>query len=544
MNFKHYLLTAVSALVLVSCGGGDDKAASADPKAASPVAQSFTLKNAEPMDVDAFFAVFPEDGRPTYESATFDKSIGATVIENLVFADDDDGEGISIKKAEIFGYDAEAVERINDSAGGIDAPYETVFEKIRLFDVTAIGVDDDGAEFAIGGVELDKLAVRRGGIEANPTGHEIANFFNAVSLDGLFFKDITAKANADETGDFAMSAPDLRFVGISGGKLASVVAKDLDYTLSQSDESRAVLAEAMGEQGAALFNSPLAAFIAPGNQRTTAELFEWRDVDMSGLLKIGLTGESATTKDRKLMDLGTFKFENMASYINGKPAMTAPLVEATALKFDWMLPSHIRIEQKNSVSDFTAYLSGEEEPAYAVLMEHGLNSVSSSGVFDYKWNADKGDAKLVYDTDASGIMDFSSNFAISGLTLKAIEVAEANDGVELADNLQIDGFDLTLKDTKALDIVFGLAALQMGGTGDDLRSSAPALLRLSGTQFSQMNPRINGYIDALADFLSDGGTLSIKADPEKPVGLAGFQSGEHAPQDAPDVLNLTVTHSE
>ena len=36
----------------------------------------------------------------------------------------------------------------------------------------------------------------------------------------------------------------------------------------------------------------------------------------------------------------------------------------------------------------------------------------------------------------------------------------------------------------------------MGGSGEDLRVSAPGLIRLSGVQAAQMNPRISSYIDA------------------------------------------------
>jgi hypothetical protein len=70
------------------------------------------------------------------------------------------------------------------------------------------------------------------------------------------------------------------------------------------------------------------------------------------------------------------------------------------------------------------------------------------------------------------------------------------------------------------------------------------MMRLSGAQVAQMNPRIPGYIDAIVNFIESGGTLSVNIDPAEPIPFIELQSLSQSPQTLPDVLNLTVTHSE
>ena len=57
-------------------------------------------------------ALMPEDERPSYDTARFDESLGATVVENLRFADADDGEAVVVSRAEFYGVDMDAIERI------------------------------------------------------------------------------------------------------------------------------------------------------------------------------------------------------------------------------------------------------------------------------------------------------------------------------------------------------------------------------------------------------------------------------------------------
>ena len=550
MKISKWLLAAAAGLALASCGkkdgagsaGSAENAAAAKTAAASPLDKDYRLKDGEAVSADDLLAIFPAPVRPTYEDAAYDEKLGATVITNLRFADDDDGEGMLVERAEIYGADMEAIKRVKSAeASSADAPYENVFQKVRLLGVTAEGFDDEESSLSIGGVEFDKLAIRQGGIEGD--GNDVARFFNAMSLGGLYFKDLALAAETEDSPSINMTVPDLRFVSIAGGKLGAVIAKDLDYTLVQDAQSLEVMRQAMGPQGAALMNSPLMAMIAPENQRVTLDTMEWRDIDLSGLMAWGLKGEEPPTSEKDLIDLGVMKAADMSTYVNGKKAAFIEEATLTAGKFTWLIPSDIRADTKGATYDFTAYAPAEQPEVLSILQDHGLDKVTGDGYFEWKWNADKGGAQLDYVANAKGLADFSTKLALEDLKLEDMGKAK-EDGGDDASSGALKSFSIAIKDEKALDAIFALSALQMGGTAEELRQSAPAMIRLSGLQAAQINPRMTGYIDAIADFVAKGGTLEITATPAEPVSFYSLRGNAVAPGELPNILDLNVIHKE
>lgn len=557
MTSRKIWLAGAAALALTACGKKDDSDApaagaagdAAKLSAASPLEKKFSLKDAEEADIDAFFSMLPAENRPTYDSSTFDASLGATVVTDLRFADADDGEGVVFERAEFYGLDQAAIDRVQDAeTAGPDAPFETIFEKVRLLNMSVEGMNDpeSGGDMnvSIAGIEFDKLSVRQGGPSANPDGDDAANFFNAVSLGGLYFKDIDVDIVADDAQDLEFSAPDLRIVGVGGGKVGAILANDLSYDVKQGAQVRETMREAMGPQGAILLDGPLGGVIAPDSQRATIETFEWRGIDFSGALAYGVNGEEAPATDRDLIDLGEMKITDMVSFVNDRQLATVGEVSIPKMEFAWMIPSAFRLDMKDVVTDYTAYIPDTDDPAYAVLADNGLNAIKGEGFAEWNWNPDKGDGQLAYEAASPGLADFSMGFEMVGATLKdlaAMDDAEKENA--FARNAELKSFNLKIDDENALDAIFDLAALQMGGTGDDLRQSAPALIRLSGAQFAQLNPRISDYLDAVANFVSKGGSIEIAATPEDPIGAADLET-LGAPQTLPDVLDLTITHSE
>ncbi len=558
MKFSNVLLAGVAALALVSCGKKDEaadaprsetSAAAAKADAASPLDQRFTLKGAEEVDVDALFALMPEDERPTYERATFDEKLGATVVENLRFADADDGEAVIVARAEFYGVDMDAIERVRGAEdAGLDAPFETVFQKVRFLNVASEGHMEEGeaANLTIGGVEFDQLQIRQGGFDEEGAGDEGARFFNAVNLAGLYFKDMSLVTESDDAPSVVFSAPDLRFVGMGGGRVGAIIAKDLSYDMKQSAESLAAMREAMGPQGAVLLSGPLAGFIAPESQQVAMERLEWRNIDFSGLLEWGLKDEKPPASEKDLIDLGTMTATKMETRVNGKLAATVDEASVSAADFTWLVPANIKADTKGAVYDFTAYVPETEEEALKILKDNGLDKVTGDGSASWVWNEKSGAADFSYAANLDKVASLHADIAFSNLKLDAIASAmEEGEEDAVLSKGAFKSFSLKVEDQKALDAIFSLAALQMGGTGEDLRLSAPAMIRLSGAQLAQMNPKFSSYVNAVADFVAKGGALEIAAKPAEPVPFMTLQaSGATAPQTVPDVIGLTVTHEE
>ena len=335
-------------------------------------------------------------------------------------------------------------------------------------------------------------------------------------------------------------------MSIAQGKLGAIISNDFTYQLNHTAVSVGVLREAMGPQGAMIFDGPLRNFIAPDSQRVEIKSFEWRDIDFSGLTAWGLRGEEPPMTAENLIDLGGFRASDMITYIGEKRAVSVGEATMSAGEFTWLIPSNIRIDTKNALYDFTAYIDDSEESTLKILTDNGLDNVSGDGHLEWRWNSDRGDAALDYVATTDGLADFSMTGNFSGLKLNDLAAAsEGGDDEALFSLGRLDGFSLEVADETLLDVFFALSAVEMGGNGDGLRQSVPAMIRIGGIQAAQMNPRIADYVDALADFIGKGGTLKIEAAPDEPVGFAGLQeAGSAAPETLPDLLELTVTHTE
>lgn len=553
MSLSKCLAAIAALLAVAACGKKDDtvetlksetSAQAAKVNSASPLEKSFRLKDAEAVNIDAFLDLLPSDVRPSYDDAQFDKKLGATVVTNLRFADAADGEGVVIERAELYGVDLDAIARIKDAtSASAQSPFENVFRKVRLFNIrNQSGASADGS-LHIGGAEFDKLAIRQGGVEGDGEGDEAARFFNAVNLAGLYLKDASFSVSEQEGASISLSVPDLRFVGLAGGQLSGVIANVLSYEITQSDAALAAMSGAIGPQGAMLMSGPLKNFLGLGNQRTTIQSAAWRSIDLSGLLAWGLKGETPPVTEKNLINLGTLNASMMETYIDGKKAAEIDEAVISVAEFTWLIPSAVRAETKGAVYDFTAYVPDSEAQALAIIKDHGLDKVKGDGFAEWNWNPKSGAAQLQYLANAEDVARLALDLELAGLVLDEFgEAPNAERRDILGEHGALRKMQLTIEDEKAMDAMFALSALQMGGNGDDLRQSAPALLRLSSAQAAQLNPRVGAYVNAVADFIAKSGALEITASPKEPVPFSHLQSGEVDAASLPDVLEVEVKH--
>lgn len=542
---KKTLFTSAAILALTACGKGDKGATpgpsakkAADIEAASPLDRDFRLSGGEPVDADALLAFFPARSRPTYDSADFEDDIGATVLTNLRFADANDGEAVVVERAEFFGVDLDAIERVKTAESG---NFETVFEKVRLINIASEGFDDEDAQIdlTIAGVELDKLQIKPGVLNGDKDpGFAV---FDAVALGGAYAKDFSMVSSQEGVADVKFSAPDLRLVGMGGGKISAILASDLSYEITQGEETLAQIDDALNSSGAGAL-APFKGLFAPENQQMKLGAFAWRDIDFSKALDWAIREERPPVSEKKLIDLGSISMSNAQSFVNGKRASVIEEATIAPMEFTWLVPSNIRADVKGSVYDYTAFVPEGETELLSVLTSHGLDNIAGEGFTQWRWNEKSGVASLVQEATTNGFADLLVNMELSGFEIETVEALfDDPENMTLLANAALNGMEISVADEKALDAIFDVAALQMGGSGEDLRLSVPAMVRLSGLQASQFNPRISGYIDAVADFVAKGGSLNIAAKPDEAVPFSAMQTVD--PTTIPDVINLTVTHT-
>ena len=547
------LLALVAAFAFVACAKKSDaprtpaSVEAADIDAASPLDRPYRAKGGEALDIDRLFEIFPLYLRPTYAKSDFDKKTGATVVADLEFGGE---KGFRAKRAEFYGVDLDRIERVKSAENAaLDAPMEPVIAKLRLYDIESVDGDEPGG-VTIKAAEVDALRIRQGGVPKESAASGLAAFFNAFDVAGVYFKDVRA-TGADETRSdtgaaFDFEAADLRLVGVGGGRVDAVVARDVGYIVRQSSSAIAAAGKGLGPAGEMLLKGPLRNFIAPENQRVKAKSLEWRNISFAGLMQYGLKGERPPISARDLIDLGTARLVDTETFFGDKRVSIVPQTDISAMEFDWFAPSKIRAVTRGGLYDFTGYVPDTEEKAIAELKSRKLDRVKADSDLAFDWSAETGAAVFSTGFDSSGLADLDIDVALDGLELKRIEAARLAGARNAASELaRLKRFSFVIADEQMLDAFYALSALQTGGEAKDVRAATPALMRLTQLELKRSNPRVASYIDALADFLEDGGTLEVKAEPETPVPLEALGAAAAGGPDAmAAAVNLTVTRKK
>lgn len=532
---RYLVLLGVAALALGACDRGDKPSATAGAlkaasvNAPSPLESPFTLKGAAAVDVNAALALLPPELRPTYQAATFDAALGATVLTGVSLGEE---QGLTIARVELYGLDQAAVARVVETeATNSAAPFEQIFAKIRFFDLSANSADG-GAPVSIAAGEIDRLRIRQGAFADDQEGSGLASIFNAFELGGLYVKDAVFGAN-DENEAFGVTAPDLRLVGVSGGKLEALVANRLEYRVSGAPEG-----------SVAPLGGPFETFLAPRNQRVAIRSLNWRGLDLSGMLPFGLREEKPPVTARDLVKFGELTALDVETWYGDRRFSFAPKTTLSA-DFIWIAPSKIRSVATDAVYDLTAYFSPNDAAAVELIKKHGLDKLKADSRFSYDWEPKSGAVSVKSDISApaAAIIDFS--LAADGLEINALAAALDADASDAALGLvRLKSATLKLRDEVMLDAFFDLAALEAGGAGKDMRAAAPALVRLAGVQAAVAAPAARGYFDAIASFVEKGGSLTIKVNPQQPMSLTELgQRGASGPDAMVQSLGVEVTHT-
>lgn len=553
------VLSMLAAVALAGCGkkqatpSSATSVAAADINAASPLDKPYRHKGGKEVDIDRLFEALPLYLRPTYDKAAFDQRTGATVVTNLKFGDVASARGFTARRAEFYGVDIGKIEALQSATEApLDAPMNLVLGKLRLYDVASAGDGRVAARTKVGAIEIDSLRIREGGIPKSSPASGMAALFNSFDVAGVYFKDVRVEGGAAEkSGDqsgaaFDFEADDMRLVGVGGGNLKALLGRDLDYLIRQSPDAIAAAGKGLGPMAEVLIGGPLRNFIAPENQRTKLKSLEWRDISFSGLMGYGLKGEKPPISARNLINLGTMRMTDAETFVGEKRVSIVPDTTVSAMEFAWLAPSKIRAVSRGGLYDFTGYVPDTEKEAIAVLKARKLDKVKGDSDFAYDWNPDRGGAVASAGFDSVGFADFDFDLALEGLELKKIEAArEAGAPQPAADLAKLKLLSITIADEEMLDAFYELSALQTGGTAKDVRAATPAMMRLSKIELQRESPRLASYVEAVAEFLEDGGTLEIRAEPETPVPLSAIvAAGRGGPDAISASINLTVTRTK
>ncbi len=551
------LLIGTAALGLVACGGdkgdGGGKSStssnlvSVDLKGGkSPLDKSFAYKQGEELDVDAFFAAASDNEEMpfTYDSSTFDKKTGATIITNLVSKDDSDS--FSIGRLELYGVNQDNILALKgDEAtdGQLD-----IFRKIRAFDVSFTDPDSGSSKFSIGALEVDSLKIKghgAGAEEALKDGQELAMALDSFSLGGVYLKDLSL--DAMEAGDMgiAMKVADLRFGAMQDGKFGGLYMADVEYSMEQSPEMRAMMLGELDANTRAMFEGPLGNLLFPENSQGTISKVTWDGMNISGLMEYLRSGEKPPFSAKNLIWVGGMEINDTVTKINGVQAASIGRSVLDPIEFEWLVPTRIASREEDGVYNIGALMPEGAEALTALVKENGLEAVKYEADFLWDYDTKKGNAKLVSDTKMNGLANFYLDLKLADAPLEPLLTGMEAEDQTVIQNIALEGMTLRIEDEKLLNFVFGVAGQQYGQDAEQMRQTAVGMMGFASMQAAQLGPDYVDYVSAVQGFMTDGGILEISIAPKEKLTMAVLADLEEAgPEAIPGILGLSVTHKK
>lgn len=593
MSRTRVLLAATAALALVvGCGKKQEAAGDFEGvldagyvNAASEAVDLAALAKA----IEALTGVAVE-----YGAAKRDDRTGATVVEDLRFFVRDYPDGaIIVEETLLWDIDADAVAAL---AAGEAEGVAAVADRALFIGMKSEGVTLGDADIAISAARIgvDDLALRvvernKGPEDAPALG--LLSGYAALALamdyaeyaiaDGAF-----SGTDAETGGSIAYEINYSNAKGVRGGTIEETSMRGLTSTIvgagadalegledeiaADADAAAAVLQGVTAIYSENFVRMSTASYPKGAKLISTVESFTWKDIDISGGLAWLARLEVPPVSETELMDFGSYTSTNQTSTYNGEPFFSVAEQRGIANDFHWLVPSDIRgvakgvsvhiatfldmtLEQQRELGELSEdeMLAVETQFAEAKTMieKLGLSVLEFDGDFAWAFDGASGDAQLDYTIDAPDLLVYDDLYSVSGPTLEAwAAYAEGGfdetDQAALLGELEIRKYRTAITDRTLIDKALVLAAEQMGATPEDVRISAPAMIRVSGAQLASMDPRLPEFVEAVAAWVESGGTLTVSADPAEPQSLAAvIAAGQGNPIALIDLLNISVTQT-
>jgi hypothetical protein len=535
---NSWMIGVAAATLLVACGDNADDGESRVERKASEIARNAEaeMKKIDVREGDATKAAdalaamaFDSSDSGMLSFGASDVDGAAATFENVSWAiPDEDDASINMGKVEFEGLD------MSDAGAN--------FARMTVTDIVIVPPEDDrddgsleiaSVELINPSPELAAFVASLGGANGEPG--EFPSFdqitFDAFSLNGLNFK--LNEGDEDVSIDFG----DVKILGFSGERVELFQLADIDMDIYDSyDDKRMKFA--------------IGNFAIEGADKKTIDT----------MMQAAQSGDDEEAMMQAIMQ---------TAY--GDP--TDPGFDGFAMadiSFDgdgvnFALPKMDAVVDRNKDGKVTRY---ETFPFTATLKadpeagEMGAELAGALAMLQYEEIEISGESLTVYDpeNDTSEIKSnrislkdgFDLNFTGKFGGLESYGAALATMDMDAMQNdpeammqafsqLTLYDVEMTLKDDSIVDRLFNLAATQSGDDPQSLRNQAVAMTSMAPMMAAQsgVDPEIATEVaSAIADFLKEPGTLTIKMDPNDPIGANTFSSPEEITKKA---LGLSVT---
>lgn len=585
------LLCASAAIVALHACATAPKVMTAGDLLAAP----YALKGGAPFDVDAMFAALPDWILVSHDGAYFDADLGGMAIDGLTIALASAPDArLVAERTVMWGGDPAAAEAVFSGAASF-TDMSALFDRLSIEGLHSEGLQwetgTENASLSIGKLVIDGLSARsyalaekEGAAEAAFLRHAAA-VMGSFAYDGAAYSGFSFRLNNSNGDNVEMKVDEAFARGYRAGAVAYQSARGIYAVIDGADSAPLVEVAGEKQEGARakspyekILNKPPAetasdmirhpaAFLAEATGGLATEyridFTETRNADVSGGLSWLARWELPPIAETELLDFGAQTLLGYSEIWNGAPVYTVDRVEVSSADFYWLVPSRYDAAYSGATYDFNvmfaqmrdgmgAGFSTEAAPQFEEIFKLlnglGIERMTADMGMSWRWNGETGDAGLTMTGDAADLGAFVFGTSAGGPSLARWDEMARNDtpAVQAASEITLKSLRHSLIDKGVVDRAFAYAAAENGaGTGPELRQSVAAMVRLSGMQAGEANARFPAYAAAVADFLERGGAITLLAAPAAPVSILNLQTvSQTAPQTLPDVLNITVTHTD
>jgi hypothetical protein len=435
------------------------------------------------------------------------------------------------------------------SGAGVDAEVKAELQAaaaIESYDVTIDRIIFDGMVLHA----ADKKAPAQDGDNLAALMRGYAAMGRALSARAIIARGMTARfssAAGETKSAMTLAAPFYAQRGVARGDLDAAILKDLTFSLD-------------GTSPGAAGEAPVPVAMTGGVGR-----YSITELRLAKLLDYWARGESPPPKETNLLSLGVWESENERYTIGGAPFYALDHARSDLTQFRWLLPTKITSRMKNLSYDIGAFMTyamsaapqGESaadmKKTIALLDKHGFSKIVASGDFTYDWAPDTGRARILSNNDVAtlGRVDLDVGAGLptfkefAGLHPKKGEAFDTTKLSALFADASLAGASITVADKGVLARGFALAAdlqaAQAGAAagsvkGPDLRAAAAFSMRSLAGAPTPLAP----VYGAIADFIADGGVLTLAASPARPIPMSQIMAPGPNGEDPLTRLNLTA----
>ncbi|MAT35681.1 MAG: hypothetical protein CMK06_11195 [Ponticaulis sp.] len=459
-----------------------------------------------------------------------------------------------------------AIEGIEDA--DVEASLNTDF-KINDYSVSVGQIVVDGLvwhetpEGVDAGIDSLLAGEAAEGQEAWALFAPIARLYRNMETDQVAYYDMDLKLDMvtltdgmEQNMDMEMSMPFSGISGVNRGDYDVILYRDVSYDMSmdmQDDETGLDFPMEMGG---------------------SMSLGIWEGVELGKLFSFLEKQEVPSTDVTDLMSLGKLRVFDETSRIGGEEFYSVAKSELDLSEFHWFVPEKVSMMSEGLRFNIGNYMDFVKQTmmtmpevtedadapeiletfddVLALLEEQGVDVIEMDVAFDMNWDAETGATELSMMNDAVDLGEFRLAYAGSMpkfddavAAMKDMpdesesEETETDPFEELfTSEMTLTDFDLSIDDDGGLEKMFALAvgiakimpednqdmAMLRQSSPEELRGMASSLTRMTGFQAASVFPPAVEYINGFADFILNGGMVSLSVSPMEPL------SAETAPQ--------------